>query len=131
MRSPSRYEQRTRWRTRRELERSEKDDRGSVSAEFALAMPAVALVLLLCLSGMQVAGLQVRLQDAAAAAARSLARGDGGSASAVAALIPGATTSTYANGELQCARVSAPAAGALAFTGLRLEASSCALGGGR
>jgi len=93
-------------------------------------MPAVALVLLLCLSGMQVAGLQVRLQDAAAVAARSVARGDG-SASAVAALIPGATTSTYANGELQCARVSAPAAGALALIGLRLEASSCALGGGR
>lgn len=131
MRSPFPYERGRRRRAKLLSGRSGKDDRGSVSAEFALAMPAVALVLLLCLSGMQVAGLQVRLQDAAAAAARSLARDDDGSASAVAALIPGATTSIYVDGELQCARVSAPAAGALAFTGLQLEASSCALGGGR
>ena len=131
MPSPFPCERRTWWRGRLAFAApGGRDDRGSVSAEFALAMPAVALVLLLCLSGMQVAGLQVRLQDAAAVAARSVARGDG-SASAVAALIPGATTSTYANGELQCARVSAPAAGALALIGLRLEASSCALGGGR
>ena len=113
------------WRSRGER------DRGSVTAEFALAMPAVALVLLMCLSGMQVAALQVRLQDAAAAAARSLARGDRAGAGSVAALIPGAGTETFANGDLQCARVSAPASGVLAATGMRLSASSCALGGGR
>lgn len=106
-------------------------ERGSVSAEFALAMPAVALVLLLCLSGMQVAAFQVRLQDAAALAARSLARDDSSVASTVAALVPGATTTTFASGDLRCASVSAPAAGVLAATGMRLDASSCALDGGR
>lgn len=119
-----------RWRFRcKRGVRFARGERGSVTAEFVVAMPAVALVLLLCLSGMQVAALQVRLQDAAALTARALARGDDtGSASA---LIPGARIETYAEGQLWCARVSASPAGVLAATGLRLAASSCALGGGR
>lgn len=106
-------------------------ERGSVTAEFAVAMPAVALVLLVCLSGMQVAALQVRLQDAAAAAARSLARDDSAGASAAAGLVPGSVVESYSSGELWCARVSASATGVLAASGLRLAAESCALGGGR
>jgi Flp pilus assembly protein TadG len=106
-------------------------ERGSVSAEFALAMPAVVIVLVLCLSGIQVAALQIRLQDAAGLAARSLARDDDDASLRAAGLVPGATLSAYATGELQCAQVSAPASGALAITGMRLTASSCALGGGR
>lgn len=127
----SRCDPRARWAARSLPRSRSSSERGSVSAEFVLAMPAVALVLLLCLSGMQVAALQIRLQDAAAVAARALARGDGGSAGTVAALIPGATISTHSQGDLQCARVSAPASGVLAATGMRLAASSCALGSGR
>ena len=52
------------------------DERGSVVAEFAVAMPAVLLVLATALGGVQLAGLQLQAQDAAADAARSYARGE-------------------------------------------------------
>lgn len=51
-------------------------DRGSVTAELAVALPAVGLVLAICVSGLRLASDQVRLQDAAGIAARALARGD-------------------------------------------------------
>jgi hypothetical protein len=101
-------------------------DRGSVTAEFAIALPALMVVLACCLAGMQVAGAQLRLQDAAAAAARSLARGE---PPAVAAqLVPGAAVSRSADGDLVCATLSVRASGMLP---LGLRATSCALGGGR
>ena len=52
------------------------DDRGSVVAEFAIALPAVALVLLLGAGTLGACARQVRLQDAAADAARLVARGE-------------------------------------------------------
>lgn len=101
-------------------------DRGSVTAEFAIALPALMLVLACCLAGLQVAVTQVRLQDAAAAAARSLARGE--SAAVAARLVPGATVSRNGEGDLVCATLSARAVGLIP---LELRATSCALGGGR
>jgi len=102
------------------------DERGGVTAEFAVALPAVVMVLACCLSGMQVAGQQLRLQDAAAVAARSLARGDSPD-HAVSRLAPGGTISRSEDGDLVCATVSV---GSVVF-GLPLSARSCALGGGR
>ena len=101
-------------------------ERGSVTAEFAAVVPAVLLVLLLCLGGVQVSGQQVRLADAAAQAARSLARGDGlVHATALARqLIGGAIVTADQRGDAVCARLSAP--GAL---GITVTAASCALGG--
>ena len=104
------------------------NDRGSVTAEFAIALPAVVLVLAACLGGLQVAGHQMRLQDAAAVAARSIARGGSiGAAQARASrMVPGVTVAHRADGDLVCA--------ALALTvppGWALRASSCALGGGK
>ena len=52
------------------------DDRGSVVAEFAVALPAVALVVLLGAGALGACARQVRLQDAAADAARLAARGE-------------------------------------------------------
>jgi hypothetical protein len=53
-------------------------ERGSVTAELVVALPAVIVVLAACLGGVRV-GMQAMLaQDAAAVAARSAARGDGG-----------------------------------------------------
>ena len=52
------------------------DDRGSVTAEFAVVLPAVLLCLALCLGAVQAAAQQVRLVDTAASAARLLGRGD-------------------------------------------------------
>jgi hypothetical protein len=104
-------------------------DRGSVSAEFAAAVPAVILLLALCLGGLQVAGQQLRLQDAAADVSRSVARG--GDASAAAGL-PGVTVATSTTGDLVCTRLSMRAGSPVgAALGLTLSASSCALGGGR
>jgi Flp pilus assembly protein TadG len=104
------------------------DERGSVAAEFAAVVPAVVLLLACCLAGVQIAGQQLRLQDAAADVSRSVARGGG---TGHAALV-GASVSVTQSGDLVCARLSARSrspAGTL--LGLTLTASSCALGGGK
>lgn len=46
------------------------------TAELALALPAVVLVLALCLSGLALAVDQVRCEDAARVAARAASRGE-------------------------------------------------------
>jgi len=97
-------------------------DRGSVTAEFAAVIPAVLLVLACCLAGLQLAGQQLRLQDAAAVTARALARGD--SAPAVA----GAAVVTRVEGQLLCVRL--VAASVAPLIPLQLSAESCALRGG-
>jgi hypothetical protein len=99
-------------------------DRGSVTAELAVALPAVAVVLACCLGGLQVAGTQLRLQDAAALAARALARGD--PPSSAVALVAGVSLSRSDRGDLVCATLHAPAA-----LGLTLSATGCSLDGGR
>lgn len=103
-------------------------DRGSVTAEFAAVIPAVLLVLACCLSGVQIATLQLRLQDAAAVTARAVSRGD---AIAVTSLIPGATAISRREGPLLCvtATVSSPIAGGMLGT-IPLAARSCAAASG-
>ncbi len=104
-------------------------ERGSATAEFALAFPAVLGVVALLLGGVQVAALQVRAQDAAADAARGLGRGD--SAAAVAGRLDrqvrGAALSSWAAGDLRCVRVVVAPAGPVALLGLRATAGACAL----
>jgi Flp pilus assembly protein TadG len=106
-----------------------RSDRGSATAEFALAFPAVLGVVALLLGGVQIAGLQVRAQDAAADAARGLGRGD--SAAVVAARLerqlPGAALSSWADGDLRCVRVEVVPSGPVAMLGLRARAGACAL----
>ncbi|MDO5052170.1 MAG: TadE family type IV pilus minor pilin, partial [Pseudoclavibacter sp.] len=51
------------------------NESGTAAAEFAVTLPAVLLVLALCIGGVQASALHVRLQDAAADAARATARG--------------------------------------------------------
>lgn len=51
--------------------------RGSVTAEFALSVPAVILLLGVLLSAGSAALCQVRVEEAARAAARTIARGEG------------------------------------------------------
>lgn len=105
--------------------------RGSATAEFAIALPAVVLVLACCLSGIQTAAHQVKLQDAAAVTARALARGDDGAALA-ARLMPRARLTTTASGDLVCATLTARVQGAAGtLLALELSATNCSLGGGR
>jgi len=88
----------------------------------------MVLVFAACLGGMQVAGLQLRLADAAAHAARSLARGEApdDAAARAAREVTGASLTSWPNADLLCARLAAPAA-----FGLTITATSCALAGGK
>jgi hypothetical protein len=103
---------------------------GSVTAEFATVLPAVVVVLACCLTGIQLAAQQVRLQDAAAAAARSVARGD--SLDAAAGLVPHSRLRVEQHGDIVCVTASAPGSALVGvLRGITVRASSCALGGGR
>jgi len=102
-------------------------EKGSVTAEFAIALPAVMLVLVACLGGISVAGQQLRVQDAATAAARAAGRGDG--VAVAGHLAPGASISQWIQGDLTCATVTTSAT--LGPASIPLAASSCALGGGK
>jgi hypothetical protein len=108
--------------------------RGSVTAEFAVVLPAVVLVLALALGGVAVTGQQVRLQDVAADAARILGRGESLVAAKryVVARLPGATLSAESREAAVCVHLALPLImpGASAWA-LTTEATSCALAGGR
>ena len=54
--------------------------RGAVTAEFAVALPAVLLLLALLLAGSAAGVTQLRLEEAARAGARALARGENAAA---------------------------------------------------
>lgn len=116
MRSPSRGD----WQHPR--------DRGSATAEFALVIPTVLLVLAGCLAGVQCAALQLRLQDAAASAARSASRGD--DLTAARQIVPSATLVVSQRSDLVCVLASSSARGAGLLSALTITASSCALGAG-
>ena len=86
-----------------------------------MVLPAVLLVLACGMAGMQLAGQQLRLQDAAAMTARSLARGDTPPPIA-------ATIGTSNDGALLCVQLTRHANGLIP---IELKAESCALAGGR
>ena len=104
------------------------DDDGSVVAEFAVALPAVVLVLLLGVGALASSARHVRLQDAAADAARLLARGesDARAFAVVAEVAPGARAAASDSGDLVCVIATAPSS----LPGLTLTTRSCALAGG-
>src|SRR3954447_19403080 len=101
---------------------------GTVTAELAVALPAVLLVLAACLGGLRLGAEQVRLADAAGIAARSLARHDppGTTASLLRAL-GGSVVGVTRGGGVLCAGLerSVPVLGTLAVVPIR--ARSCAL----
>ncbi|GAA4153758.1 TadE family type IV pilus minor pilin [Leifsonia shinshuensis] len=98
-------------------------ERGSVTAEFAAALPAVLLCLALCVGAIQASAQQARLLDHAASAARLLGRGDTAPGPP-----DGATRSVGTEGGLLCVTVTAPSrAGGIGALGLTVSARSCAL----
>jgi Flp pilus assembly protein TadG len=103
-------------------------ERGAVSAELAVALPAVVVVVMLGVGALGAGARQVRLQDAAADAARLIARGEGVDRAAAVVALAGGTATIDDSGELVCVRASAPAPLALPLP--PLTARSCALGGG-
>jgi Flp pilus assembly protein TadG len=106
-----------------------KGERGSAVAEFAVALPAVLLVLATVLGGVQLGTLQLRLQDAAADAARSLGRGEPRAvvASRIARQTPSARWRVRRSAGLVCAHLVASAAPPAGLLGLQAAATSCAL----
>lgn len=107
------------------------DDGGSVTAELAIALPAVVLSLLLGVGALGAASRQVALQDASADAARLLGRGESPAAAhaVVTRAVPGARVTTAEEGDLVCVRSEIDVhVGTLLR--VALPASSCALAGG-
>jgi Flp pilus assembly protein TadG len=103
-----------------------RDDRGSVTAEFAAVLPAVVLILGCALGAMQLAAEQLRLQGADADAARLLGRGDPGARGLLLAVNPDATLVVRSSGNLVCADAHAPASIGI-LLGVSITASACAL----
>jgi len=105
-------------------------ERGSVTAELAVTLPAVALVLAACLTGVRLVGDNVRLVDAAADAARALGRGESEeTASAIVARVYGsAALAVTSVDSYVCVTLTATGGGIL--PGIQLSAQSCALTGG-
>lgn len=104
--------------------------RGAVTAEFAVALPAVLLLLALLLAGAAAGATQLRLEEAALAGARALARGESpAAAEAIVGRLAGAsaTAAIAADGEwfsvTVADRVAGPLASAMPWT-LTARASS-------
>lgn len=111
------------------MTRPDHRDRGSVSAEFAVAVPAIVLLIALAISALGAGSVKVRLQDAAADAARLAARGEGSRAAGhVSAAVSGARAAIATRGELVCVNASTEVRVAI-FT-VPIWAESCALDGG-
>ncbi|MEX3610419.1 TadE family type IV pilus minor pilin [Rothia sp. LK2588] len=108
-------------------------ERGAVTAEFAVALPAVVLVLALLLSSAACGIVQVRLEESARLAARAMARGDDPArVQAIAHEVsPEAVVQTgsraEATGNLATVTCSRPAPGVIGkATGWRLTATATA-----
>jgi Flp pilus assembly protein TadG len=98
-------------------------ERGSVTAEFAAALPAVLLCLAFCIGAVQAAAQQARLLGHAASAARLLARGD-----APPAAPSGTTRSVATEAGLLCVSMSAPSETAgMGVLGMTVSARACVL----
>lgn len=106
-------------------------DRGSATAELAVGLPVVVLVLAACLGGLGLATSQLRAADAAADAARLLSRGEPLSVAqqVIERAVPGSTLSVSQPDGLVCVRVVVEHR-VLAVL-MQVESSSCALDGGR
>ncbi|MER3388416.1 MAG: TadE family type IV pilus minor pilin [Microcella sp.] len=105
-----------------------RDDRGAVTAEVAVALPVVALVLVACLGGLLAATELVRLQSAAAETARLLGRGEQLGQPYVQQAVPGATMAVTRRSGLVC--VEARSTPRVLGVPIEISASSCALDGG-
>lgn len=95
-------------------------------------IPAVVVILAACLGGVRLMGVQLQLQDAAAAGARSLGRGEALDAATAQAhsAVGGSSVTSVTRGSLVC--VTAAAAnhgGLLGF--IPVTATSCSLADGK
>ncbi|MDQ1076166.1 MULTISPECIES: TadE family protein [Microbacterium] len=109
------------------MRRTWRDERGSVTAEFAVAVPAVVIVLALCVGVLASAATAVRLQHVSAESARMLGRGDEARAFAAVGEVGASMAVSRADG-LVCVDTSAPVS--LSVPLPPVTARACALDGG-
>ncbi len=114
------------WPRSRHRQRMRADERGSVAVEFAVTMPAVVLVLALCIGAVIGSAAFVQAQDSAGEVARLAARGDDYGA-ALTGHGDGASAEVWDAGEFRCARVTVPIQLLGAQLGVSADATSCAL----
>lgn len=96
-----------------------------VTAEIAVTMPAVVLVLVLVLSAVAAGTTQLRVTDAARVAARAVAAGEGDPAGA-AVRAAGAVSLSVEHGELTCVTASRGVPGPLGRLGVVARSRACA-----
>lgn len=102
-----------------------RDTRGSVTAEFAVTLPAVVAIVALCIGGISLATYQLRLTSAVATIARAEARGENVSDTA-AILPPGSSVTRRTVAGMLCVELTArPGVGVLEV--IRLRSEACAL----
>lgn len=95
-----------------------------VTAETAVAMPAVVLVLLLVLSGVSAGVTQLRVTDAARVAARAAAIGE--DPLTVGRRVGGGVSLSVEHGDLTCVTASRRAPGPLGAVGVTARSRVCA-----
>ncbi|WP_233188249.1 TadE family type IV pilus minor pilin [Actinomyces qiguomingii] len=100
-------------------------DNGMVTAELAVTMPAVVLVLLLVLATISAGVTQLRVTDAARVAARQAAIGSNDVVGA-AQRAGGPVVVSVESGELTCVAVSRRVPGPLGGLGLTARSRACA-----
>lgn len=113
------------------LSRRFADETGSAAAEFAIAVPSVIGVLVLCVGALTAGSASVAASDAAADAARLIARGESQDRAGerVRQASPDATMEV-ARTEFVCVTVRIPTRVAGIAAGLDATGRSCALGDG-
>jgi len=102
-----------------------------VTAEFAVVLPGVLLVLALCVGAVNVVAQQVQLASLASSGARMLARGDDSATmrARIAAAAPGTTVDETPDGDFACVALERRARfGPIGLGTLVLGARGCALG---
>lgn len=102
------------------------DERGSVTAEFAITLPVVGAVLVLCVAAVGLSAQQLRLSAVAAEMSRAEARGESQMDRLLSAFGYPVSVQRTRQGDVHCILLSAnPGGGALAE--VTISASSCAL----
>lgn len=102
------------------------DDRGSVTAEFAIVLPAALLVLGLAVGSIMLATQRLVLSSTAAELARHEARGDQAAATAThRQLSAGVTVQRGREGALHCVTLSSSPVGGL-LSAIKVSAKGCA-----
>jgi Flp pilus assembly protein TadG len=101
-------------------------DAGAITAEFAVVIPAVFVVLAVALTALHLEVVQLRLQAATFDAARLIGRGDGGATAVLQQVDPDARFAIRHEDSVACVDAVVPVRMGI-LVGLTLGASACAL----